>query len=183
MNTGEWKKFLIKRFLMILVFVSLSEELLNVIYEQIVFPWMSDTFHIDFFTAGMETGQSIDALCRGGLYLAVMGVCSQLPDVAGFALRSFSEKWAGSVMTGRISSQTMQMTPAQRNFFIMGMIALTILFLITLLIPYVVAAVVFGQTVSVQIQRIEERERKQKEEYDSRRNLLLSDVAHDLRRR
>lgn len=181
MNTGEWKKFLIKRFLVILVFVSLSEELLNVIYEQIVFPWMSDTFHIDFFTAGMETGQSIDALCRGGLYLAVMGVCSQLPDVAGFALRSFSEKWAGSVMTGRISSQTMQMTPAQRNFFIMGMIALTILILITLLIPYVVAAVVFGQTVSVQIQRIEERERKQKEEYDSRRNLLLSDVAHDLK--
>lgn len=181
MNTSEWKKFLIKRFLLILVFVSLSEKLLNGIYEQIVFPWMSDSLHIDFFTAGMENGQSIEALLRGGVYLAVMGICSQMPDMVGLALRSFSEKWAGSVMTGRISDQTMQMAPAQRNFFIMGMIALTILILLTLLLPYVIAAFLFGQTVSVQIQRIEEQERQRKAEYDSRRNLLLSDVAHDLK--
>lgn len=101
---------MIRRFLLILVFVSLSEELLNVIYEQVVFPWMSQSLHIDFFTAGMENGQSIDALLRGGVYLAAMGVYNQLPDVAGFALRSFSEKWAGNVLTGRISDQTMQMT-------------------------------------------------------------------------
>ncbi len=181
MNTAEWKKFLIRRFLFILVFVSLSEELLNIIYEQIVFPWMSETFHIDFFTAGMENGQSIDALLRGGVYLAVTGVCNQLPDVVGFALRSFSEKWAGNVLTGRISDQTMQMSPAQRNFFILGMIAITILILLTLLLPYVIAAFWFGQTVSVQIQRMEEEERQRKAEYDSRRNLLLSDVAHDLK--
>lgn len=181
MNTAEWKKFLIRRFLFILVFVSLSEELLNIIYEQIVFPWMSETFHIDFFTAGMENGQSIDALLRGGVYLAVTGVCNQLPDVVGFALRSFSEKWAGNVLTGRISDQTMQMSPAQRNFFILGMIAITILILLTLLLPYVIAAFWFGQTVSVQIQRMEEEERQRKADYDSRRNLLLSDVAHDLK--
>lgn len=181
MNTVEWKKFLIRRFLLILVFVSLSEELLNVIYEQVVFPWMSQSLHIDFFTAGMENGQSIDALLRGGVYLAAMGVYNQLPDVAGFALRSFSEKWAGNVLTGRISDQTMQMTPVQRNFFILGMIAITILILFTLLLPYVIAAFWFGQTVSVQIKRMEEEERRRKAEYDSRRNLLLSDVAHDLK--
>lgn len=181
MNTSEWKKFLIKRFLFILIFVSLSEKLLNGIYEQIVFPWMSESLHIDFFTAGMENGQNIEALLRGGVYLAVMGICSQLPDMMGIALRTFSENWAGSVMTGRISNQTMQMAPAQRKFFIMGMIALTILILLTLLLPYVIAAFLFGQTVSVQIQRIEEQERQRKAEYDSRRNLLLSDVAHDLK--
>ena len=181
MNTADWKRFLIKRFLLILVFVSISEELLNGIYDQIVFPWMSDTFHIDYFTAGMENGQSIDALLRGGAYLAVMGICNQLPDVAGLALRTLSEKWAGQVMTGRTSDQTMQMSPAQRNFFIAGMIALTLLILLTLLLPYVIAAFWFGQTVSVQIQRIEEEQRQRKAEYDSRRNLLLSDVAHDLK--
>lgn len=68
---------MIRRFLLILVFVSLSEELLNVIYEQVVFPWMSQSLHIDFFTAGMENGQSIDALLRGGVYLAAMGVYNQ----------------------------------------------------------------------------------------------------------
>lgn len=181
MNNKEWKKFLIKRFLLILLLVSISERLLNGIYEEVVFPWLSDYLDIEFFTAGLESGQSISVLCRGGLYLAVMGICNQLPDVAGFALRTFGEQLAGSVLTGKISSQTLQMSPAQRNFFILGMIALTVLILLTLLLPYVLAAIVFGQMVSVQIQRMEEQERQQKAEYDRRRNLLLSDVAHDLK--
>ena len=181
MNNKEWKKFLIKRFLLILFLVSMSEWILNGIYEEAVFPWLSDNLHIEFFTAGLESGQSISALCRGGLYLAVVGICNQLPDVVGFALRTFGEQLAGSVMTGKISSQTLQMNSAQRNFFILGMIALTLLILFTLLLPYVFAAIAFGQTVSAQIQRMEEQERQRKAEYDRRRNLLLSDVAHDLK--
>ncbi len=181
MDNREWKKYLIKRFLFILFLVSLSERAMNGLYEEIVFPWLSDSMHIDFFTAGMENGQNISALCRGGLYLAVMGVCNALPDVVGFALRTFSEQVAGSALTGRISSQTLHMSPAQRNFFIWGMIALTALIILSLLAPYVLAAFAFGQTVSTQIRRLEEQERQQKAEYDRRRNLLLADVAHDLK--
>lgn len=181
MNHAEWKKFLIKRFLFILILVGLSESLLDWLYEGIVFPWLSDSLHIEFFEAGLGEGLSIDALCRGVLYLAVMGICNELPDVAGFALRTFSEKWAGSAMTGSISSQTLEMNPMQRNLFIWGMAALTILILLTVLLPYMLAAFAFGQTVGAQIKRLEEQERQRKEEYDRRRNLLLSDVAHDLK--
>lgn len=181
MNNSEWKKFLVKRFLFILILVGISENLLGRFYEGIVFPWLSDSLHIEFFAAGMENGVSIDVLCRGALYLAVMGICNGLPDVIGFALRTFSEELAGSVMTGKIASQTLQMNPVQKNVFILGMMALTVVILLTVLLPYVLAAFAFGQLVSVQINRLEEQERQQKEEYDRRRNLLLSDVAHDLK--
>lgn len=172
---------MIKRFLFILILVGVSENLLARFYEGIVFPWLSDSLHIDFFAAGMENGVSIDVLCRGALYLAVMGICNGLPDVIGFALRTFSEELAGSAMSGKIASQTLQMNPVQKNLFILGMMALTVMILLTVLLPYVLAAFAFGQTVSVQIERLEEQERRQKEEYDRRRNLLLSDVAHDLK--
>ena len=181
MNNSEWKKFLIKRFLFILILVGISENLLDRFYEGLVFPWLSDSLHIEFFAAGMENGVSIDVLCRGVLYLAVMGICNGLPDVIGFALRTFSEELAGSVMTGKIISQTLQMNPVQKNLFILGMMALAVFILLTVLLPYVLAAFAFGQTVSVQIKRLEEQERQQKEEYDRRRNLLLSDMAHDLK--
>lgn len=181
MNNSEWKKFLIKRFLFILVLVGISENLLNRFYEGIVFPWLSESLHIDFFAAGMDNGVSIDVLCRGVLYLAVMGICNGLPDVIGFALRTFSEELAGSVMTGKIASQMLKMNPLQKNIFILGMMTLAVLVLLTVLLPYVLAAFAFGQTVSVQIERMEEQERQRKEEYDRRRNLLLSDVAHDLK--
>lgn len=181
MNNSDWKKFLIKRFLFLLILVGISENLLDRFYEGIVFPWLSDSLHIEFFAAGMENGVSIDVLCRGALYLAIMGICNGLPDVIGFALRTFSEDLAGSVMTGKILSQTLQMNTVEKNLFILGMMALTVLILFTVLLPYVLAAFAFGQTVSVQIKRLEEQERQRKEEYDRRRNLLLSDVAHDLK--
>lgn len=181
MNNSDWKKFLIKRFLFLLILVGISENLLDRFYEGIVFPWLSDSLHIEFFAAGMENGVSIDVLCRGVLYLAIMGICNGLPDVIGFALRTFSEELAGSVMTGKILRQTLQMNTVEKNLFILGMMALTVLILFTVLLPYVLAAFAFGQTVSVQIKRLEEQEHQQKEEYDRRRNLLLSDVAHDLK--
>ena len=181
MSKKEWKWFLVKRFLLILLLVSFSEQMLAAIYEQMIFPWLSNTLHIDFFTAGLENGQTIGALLRGGCYLAVMGLCRQFPDVVGFGLGALSEKWAGSAVAGQITRQTAHMNQRQMQIYILGMIALTLLILITLFVPYVLAAFAFSQMVEMQIQRMEKVEQQQKEEYDRRRNLLLSDVAHDLK--
>lgn len=181
MKHTDWKWFLIKRFLLILILVGISERLLNGIYDKMIFPWLSDTMHIQFFAAGLEDGQPIGTLLKGMVYLAVRGMCNQLPEIIGLGLRGFCEQWAGSSMTGWITSQTAHMSRGQEQFYILGMAALTLLILLTLVLPYVIAAFVFSQLVENQIRRMEEQERQQKEEYDRRRNLLLSDVAHDLK--
>lgn len=181
MGHKEWKRFLIRRFLLILVFVSISEWLLSGFYESVLFPWLSDTLKIQYFMAGMGNGLTIGRLLRGGLYLAITGICEQLPDVAGVWLRTVGEWWGGTDMTGRIAMQTLHLNSRQTQIYIWGMVAITILILLTLLIPYVAAAYSFSRMVEQQIQKMEEQERCQKEEYDRRKNLLLSDIAHDLK--
>lgn len=181
MEHKEWKRFLVGRFLLILVLVSISEWLLGGWYEAVLFPWLSDTLQIEYFLAGMGNGLTIGRLLKGALYLAVTGICNQLPDVAGVWLRTVSEQWAGTDMRGRIAMQTVHLNSRQTQIYIWGMVAITILILLTLLLPYVVAAYSFSRMVELQVQQMEEKDWRQKEEYDKSRNLLLSDVAHDLK--
>lgn len=57
-------------------------------------------------------------------------------------------------------------------------------FLVTLIlfaIPIVFAAVWFSRIVTEEVQRIEEQEEALREKYERARNLMLSDIAHDLR--
>ncbi len=181
MEHKEWKRFLVGRFLLILVLVSISEWMLSGLYEVVLFPWLADALQIEYFMAGMGNGLTIGRLLKGALYLAVTGICNQLPDVAGVWLRTVSEQWAGTDMKGRIAMQTVHLNSRQTQIYIWGMAAITILILLSLLLPYVAAAYSFSRMVELQVQQMEEKERRQKEDYDRRRNLLLSDVAHDLK--
>ena len=48
-------------------------------------------------------------------------------------------------------------------------------------LPYVIGAVYFGIVVSRKMNEIEELELEKQRQYERQRNLLLSDVAHDLK--
>lgn len=181
MKNTTWKRFLIRRFLLILVLVGLSEKLLNLCYGGVVYPWLEHTLHMEFFLTELGSEQNIIALCQAGLYLGFMGICSQLPEVVGIGLRRWAEQWVGSQMISQLTTQTEQMSQRETQIYLLGMTALTILILLTLILPYVIAAVAFSRMVETQRKRLEEQERRQREEYDRRRNLLLSDVAHDLK--
>ena len=73
------------------------------------------------------------------------------------------------------------MSPKETWIYVLGTALFSILVVLTLLLPYAVAAVAFSHMVGQHIRQLEEQERRQQEEYNRRRNLLLSDVAHDLK--
>lgn len=52
---------------------------------------------------------------------------------------------------------------------------------IIILLPYVIAAIHFSRIVIREFKTIEDNERREREEYERKRNLMLSDIAHDLR--
>ncbi|MCI8483641.1 MAG: HAMP domain-containing histidine kinase [Lachnospiraceae bacterium] len=181
MKHTTWKWTFIRRFLLILILVSVSEGLLNLMYDRAVYPWLEQALHIRFFMTNWESEQTIGLLVQGTLYLAVQGLCKQLPDPAGIGLQSAAEKLAGSRLSEYMEEQTRHMTDREAQLYLLGTGALTLFVIFTLLLPYVIAAFAFGRMVELQVRQLEEQDRKQREEYDRRRNLLLSDMAHDLK--
>lgn len=181
MEHKAWKWFFIRRFLLILALVSLSEWLLNLFYHNCLYPWLEEVFHIRFFMAGWEDGQSISLLLKGVLYLAARGISSQFPDVSGDWLQWAAEQAAGNKLMGELLGQTAHMSQREARFYLAGTAVLAVFIILTMLLPYLAAALVFSHMVEVHIRELEEQDQKQREEYSKRRNLLLSDVAHDLK--
>ena len=181
MEHKAWKWFFIRRFLLILALVSLSEWLLNLFYHNCLYPWLEEVFHIRFFMAGWEDGQSISLLFKGVLYLAARGISSQFPGVSGDWLQWAAEQAAGNKLMGELLGQTAHMSQREARFYLAGTAVLAGFIILTMLLPYLAAALVFSHMVEVHIRELEEQDQKQREEYSKRRNLLLSDVAHDLK--
>lgn len=181
MKHTAWKWFLVQRFFIIMIFVAFSEKLLNILYDKVVYPWMEHTLHINFFMMDLESEQTITLLLRGVIYLAIIGICSYFPDIVGIGIQRISEQLAGNGLSGQIMNQTQYMSRREMRFYLLGMVALTILIIITLILPYIIAAIAFSRMIEIQIKKLEEQEQEQREEYNRRRNLLLSDVAHDLK--
>ena len=73
MKHATWKWFFIRRFLLILALVSFSEAALNLWYEEAVYPWVEETFHISFFMANGGSGQTVGMLLRGVAFLTALG--------------------------------------------------------------------------------------------------------------
>lgn len=181
MEHKAWKWFFIRRFLLILTLVSLSEGLLNLYYRTCLYPWLEEVFHIRFFLAGWEDGQSISLLFKGIFYLAARGISSQFPGVSGNWLKWAAEQFAGNRLMDELVGQTAHMTQKEARIYLAGTAVLAALIILTMLLPYLAAALAFSHMVEVHIRQLEEQEQKQREEYGRRRNLLLSDVAHDLK--
>lgn len=181
MKHTTWKWFFIRRFLLILVLVSLSESLLNIFYHKIFYPWLEQVFQINFFMAEWESEQTLGLLLRGIFYLAVWGICNQFPYIARIGLLGMAEKFAGNKLIDYMMAQTRYMSKRETQVYLIGTAVLAVLIVLTMLLPYIIAALVFSRMVEVHVRQLEEQERKQMEEYDRRRNLLLSDVAHDLK--
>ena len=179
MKHTTWKWFFIRRFLLILVLVSLSESLLNIFYHKIFYPWLEQVFQINFFMAEWESEQTLGLLLRSIFYLAVWGICNQFPYIARIGLLGMAEKFAGNKLIDYMMAQTRYMSKRETQVYLIGTAVLAVLIVLTMLLPYIIAALVFSRMVEVHVRQLEEQERKQMEEYDRRRNLLLSDVAHD----
>lgn len=57
----------------------------------------------------------------------------------------------------------------------------TFAILVLILAPFVLAALVFTRITMKEVRNIQQKQENVKQEYDRKRNLMLSDIAHDLR--
>lgn len=180
-ENNKLKGFLIKEFLLILLFVAVSEALINVLYNYIVYPWLSDTMKINLFLTKVSVGESLATFGKGILWGIGHGLADALPFGIGRKIANGVDEWAGKHIVNQLVSQTAQMTEVERRIYFWGVLAVSLLLMLGLLFPYLVAAVGFSRIVAGKVAELELQEQQRREEYDRRRNLLLSDVAHDLK--
>ena len=175
------KHFLIVRFIQIVVACALVEALVfHAFGNALIRSLMLAFFHTDDIS-GMglaELGMVAIAVLSGAILGVVKAVVpQQMVRPLELILSTLNRFSADLIHLPSTGSQVSDLSPVMR--FILA-IVITGIFLIMLL-PYIIAGVVFSGMVVREFHAIEENERLEREEHERKRNLMISDIAHDLR--
>lgn len=177
-NRAEDKKslkwFLIKRFLVVMLSILVSEELIGILYDNIVIPWVFlilKSQHISITSGGSPITWILQML----LYI----LASFLPD----GISGYVQRMIGSHMDHSLQIAT-DIAPFDGRMGILLRVVIIVAFLLLIfvsLLPYLIGAFYYYRVVTKKVNELIEAEKEQQLAYDRQRNLLLSDIAHDIK--
>ncbi len=171
-KSAKW--FLVQSFLLILFCIYWSAEAVNYLYKVAIIP----------AAAAFLESQQIEItgssnLLAWLLQLLFNFMSGLLPPGVGEWVQGRIEQAMGSAMSIQVTSPLYNggWGVALRIMIIGGIIGL----LLIRILPYLVGAFCYARIVSGQFDELLAQEEEQKRARDQRRNLMLSDIAHDIK--
>ena len=177
-GTKSLKWFLLQRFLLIMVFIYVSEELLGMGYRFVVAPFLVETMHIQFSVTANDG--SIILLM---LQMILLSAAALLPEgMAAWVQAAIGRQMENGLRVDITSPVLEGVTSARLIQLYQVAVILIFLFLLAVtLLPYFISAYWYYRVVSARMKELLAEEKARKDAYDRQRNLLLSDIAHDIK--
>ena len=88
------------------------------------------------------------------------------------------QDWLGNALPATRSSVVVQEMEGWKAILLFVVL---LLLMVCMLLPYILGAITFARIVMAEFHQIQEEREQQQREFDRKRNLMLSDIAHDLR--
>lgn len=165
------KRFLIIRLLAVMVFIFACEAIINLIVTRIMFPVFNTLFGTELISTNQSAGENIILLLRMAGYLLLTGINVLLPNgpVGIFSYISAGLWKNSNLLTGISGTEQMLI------------VVVLFVFICLYLFPYMVGILYYSGIVVRKMEEVREYDRRQQEAFARKRNLLLSDITHDLK--
>lgn len=168
------KWFFIQRFVIIMICIYVCEEVITVFNRSVLLPKLVQLLELQQIEINGQ-GNILVFLIQMLLYSAA----ELLPEGMTLGVQKLLENAMGNSLRLSVDS------PLYQGWWgILLWILLLGIFLISLglsMLPYAVGILYFCHIVTKKVNELLEEEKEQKFAYDRRRNLLLSDIAHDIK--
>lgn len=178
----ELQIFLIRRFILIIMLVGLVEYFVAKVLKATMVP---------FILVAYFDGADLESVSTVGVTAIVFGIIGTLilaflkfilPESVGIPISSAANRLLSGIDTKGGKTNVAETILQEMG----GRERAQLLFLVTvmaicLIIPYVLGAVLYASMVVREVKIIEAAELAKEREYEQRRNMMLSDIAHDLR--
>ena len=177
-----FQEFVIHRFLIILLYVVMSEYIVKSLLDEYMFPamhrWFFDNLNWD---SDISMAKALLFVLFVLIEIIFTVVYNFVPNVA---------KSGVHVLMQRIDSIAIDTIPElggsayNLELGAMEMVLLILMILAVIVLvatPLIVAAIWFSKIIINEVRRVEKNKEALHKDYESKRNLMLSDIAHDLR--
>lgn len=176
------RRFLIRRFIVTLLLVGLAEFVILRILNQWFFPVLQWYFFRN--SSGVESISGVQMM--GVILILLLQILFNalgmiLPEVAG-KLTSRASQGLERYIIGHVPvlQEGLSLNQLDHKQGLLLFLAIAAM-LVLILIPFAAGAFAYAWVTTREVRKIEARRDEWKREYDRRRNLMLSDIAHDLR--
>lgn len=174
--------FLIHRFLVIMLFVVISECLVISLLDMLLIPYVQERIAIG---GNREISLSVtEGLLFLGLLLIemfLMAIQKTVPSMVGNylhdSIRRINEYARKTNPNLNQDLYNIEMGTSE----IILLLILILLIIIAFLVPLIISSVWFSRIIVNEVHRNEQKREEMRQEYERKRNLMLSDIAHDLR--
>lgn len=174
MQKKKLKWYLINRFLVIMLAIYVSGEMINMLYRSVIFP----------FLVSFLNDQQIQVTGKSNVFFFMIQmllyfVSSLLPHGAAEWVQYRLSLGMGEALQINIDSP---LYSGRWSILLRIMFIAVFLFLLGIrMLPYVAGAVWYCWIVTGQVNHLLEEEKEHQLDYERKRNLLLSDIAHDIK--
>jgi len=174
MQKKKLKWYLIQRFLIIMLVIYVSGELISILYRRVIFPSLA--MLLDY--------QQIQITGNGNIFVFIIQMllyfaADLLPHGAAEWVQHSLSRGMGESLQININSP---LYSGQWGILLRMLLIAVFLFLLGFsLLPYAAGAVWYYRIVTVKVNELLEEEKGHQLTYERKRNLLLSDIAHDIK--
>lgn len=176
----QW--FLISRFIRSLLIVGITEYAIMFLVNRFVVPGIYSYFFPGYERRVTMGSMEVIVLLVLIFVLMIFNIFGAIvPAPLREVIRNASERiWteAGRALFPSQGGEAVSMLDSSKNaLFFLTVFAWTVI----VLLPYIIAAVSFARVTIREFREIQRQREEEQREFDRKRNLMLSDIAHDLR--
>ena len=172
-KTENLKEYFIVRLLFVMIAILISESLINVFIAHGVFPVLHEVYGLEIGVGKMTVMESVVSLLRVFLFLVGGSVLMAISFILPPPLVVFLQNVFQNLETKKMIQE-----PEKVNLVLVIVLFFS---LVLYILPYAVGIGVYSYLVTKKVEEIREIDRREREKNIQRRNLLLSDIAHDLK--
>lgn len=176
-NRGhELGTYLAKNFVVIMLVIYLSEQIINLIYQRCLIPLLTDVLKVQAIT---QTQESIS----GTMALMLRPAWSLISDRLPFFLVKPVNGYIASVAGSGYQAPDFiaQYGSLAIRLYYTTILVLIVLQLILSIAPYAIGCWWYIRCIARKMAELREQDARMKAEFDKRRNLLFSDITHDIK--
>ncbi len=180
-NISELKNFIIRRFIISILIISLGEYLMMSLVNSTIVRFISYAFFDGMDISSLKVTGAIFALIAylGAMIIELLSyvIPSQMRITMDGARTYIEQHLQAFILRLPNTGKYISLSTFEKLFLILLLLVAVVL----LLLPYIIGASYFASLVIKRFRVIEQDERDKEAASQKQRNLMLSDIAHDLR--
>ena len=175
------RKYMISRFLWTLFLVGLTELVITFVIRHTLAPQLENTIIWQDTIATMNLNTILSELFKGIIVLSLQKVGETYEHFSDSFLGSFIERLFGEKAFTGLTKLAEKLSHQETEVLIFRFALIAFIIVLVWLLPYILGAIAYSTIVTRKVNELERDRIAKEREYERQRNLLLSDVAHDIK--